>query len=137
LDGPIDAEESWTGRDVFDANGQRIGTVAGRAHARKRFGVTWLRVRIDDGRLVLAPAEQMQSKGERLVLPYGRAYVEAAPGVSEGEASSREADRRLGHYYGIGSGGVEGGCRVGCGLCMANKRQLRRAAREGGSDEST
>jgi hypothetical protein len=137
LSGAIDAEGSWAGRDVFDANGLRIGNVTGPAYARKRFGVTWLLVQVGDGRLVLAPAEQMQSKGGRLVLPYGRAYIEAAPGTDEGETSSREADRRLGHYYGIGSVSVEGGCRVGCGLCLASKRQVRHAAHERGGGENT
>lgn len=122
------------GRDVFDANGVRIGAIVGRAHARKRFGITWLLVQIGDGRSVLAPAEQMRTSGESLVLPYSRAYVEAAPGVEE-KASFHAHDRRLRLHYGIGSGGPDGGCRAGCGLCMANKREIRRSATQACQDD--
>jgi hypothetical protein len=120
--------DSRDGHRVFDVEGVFLGTIVGRAYARRRFGVTWLLVKVADGRTVPVPAEQMEASGEGLVLPYVRAYVEAAPLVQEGLSASQADERRLRYHYGLVSGGPSGGCRVGCGLCIANKRELRRSA---------
>ncbi len=132
---PAGALESWMGRDVVDTTGRAIGPVVGRAYARKRFGITWLLLRTDRGRTVLAPYEQMKESGERLVLPYSQTYVEGAPAVEEGGTLPQTEERRLRLHYGIGSGGPDGGCRAGCGLCMVNRRELHRSAAHDCSDE--
>lgn len=124
----VGATDQWMGREVVDTGGRSIGPVVGRAYARKRFGITWLLVRTAEGRTVLAPAEQMQGSGERLILPYSATYVEAAPALTEGAALAQAEERRLRLHYGIASGGPDGGCRAGCGLCMVNRRELRRGA---------
>ncbi len=126
--------DSWDGRQVLDAAGSSIGVVVGRAYARKRFGVNWLLLQTGDDRTVLAPAEQMRSSGEHLMLPYSRAYVEAAPAVEGGGQLPKADERRLRLHYGIVSGAPGGGCRAGCGLCMVNRRELLRGARGCGGD---
>jgi len=103
--------------------------VTGPGYGRKRFGCTWLLVETSSGPVVLVPAEQAKLSGERLVLPYAAGYVEAAPAVEEDRPLTRDEERRLRLHYGIGSGSPEGGCRVGCGLCMASRRTMRRSGR--------
>lgn len=120
--------KSWSGQEVFDTEGARIGKIVGRAYPRRRFGVTWLLLQVGDGRTVPIPAEQMTASGAGFVLPYSLRYVEAAPVVGEGLSTSQADERRLRYHYGIVSGGPSGGCRAGCGLCMANKREIRRSA---------
>ena len=120
----------WSGLEVFDTNGQRIGKVVGRGFPRKRFGTTWLLVQTDGGRRMLVPGEQLQhSEGERVVLPYALSYVMAGPAVEEGRPLSPAEERQLRFHYGIVSGAPPSGCRVGCGLCMANKREIRRSGK--------
>lgn len=125
----IDEPTPWTGREVFDTSGQKIGTVRGRGYPRKRFGATWLLLQTDGGPTLLVPAEQIQCSGERLVLPYALAYILGGPAVEESRPLSPADERRLRFHYGIESGLAPGGCRVGCGLCMVNRRELRRSGK--------
>ena len=123
---PLDEVSEWNGRDVFDANAERIGTVAGFGNPRRKFGATWLLLDIGAALPVLAPAEQMSCKGDRLVLPYPKAYVHGAPAAEPGQPLSPEQERRLRLHYGLGSGSLNTGCSIGCGMCMASRREQRR-----------
>ena len=116
----------WTGRDLFDANAQKIGVIAGPGYARRKFGTGWLLVETASGRRVMVPADQIIARGERLVLPYPRTYVECAPTVEPDSPPTPADERRLRLHYGIESGAPNAGCQAGCGLCMARKRAERR-----------
>jgi hypothetical protein len=116
----------WNGRDLFDANARKIGVIAGPGYARRRFGTGWLLVEMDPARLVMVPADQIVVRGERLVLPYPRTYVECAPTVERDSSPTPADERRLRLHYGIEGGAPNAGCQAGCGLCMARKRAERR-----------
>jgi hypothetical protein len=123
---PIDDLNPGTGREIYDVRGEKIGTVVGFGYARKKFGMTWLRVEIRDGHAVLVPAERLSCSGDRLVSPYLRSYVEATPVFATDEQPSRDEERRLRLHYGIDSGNPNATCRVGCGLCWVRSRDERR-----------
>ena len=118
-----DEFSEWNGRDLFDAGGERIGSIAGLAYPRKRFGATWLLVDTAGDKKVIVPAGQIQPSPVRLVLPYPRSYVDSGPAVEPGLPLTQAEERRLRLHYGISSG-VSGACR-GCGLCMAKRRAQR------------
>lgn len=100
--------------------------MVGRGYPRKRFGVTWLLLQMKGDRTVLVPAEQIQCMGERLIMPYASSYVAGGPSVQESRPLSPAEERQLRLRFGIGSGSPPTACRVGCGLCMANRRELGR-----------
>ena len=116
----------WTGRDLFDANVQKIGVIVGSGYARRKFGTGWLLVETASARRVLVPADQISTRGERLVLPYPRTYVEGAPALEPDRPPTPAEERRLRLHYGIDSGDPNAGCQAGCGLCRARKRAERR-----------
>jgi hypothetical protein len=116
----------WSGREVLDANAERIGTIVGFGHPRRKFGATWLLLDIGATLPVLVPAEQMSCKGDWLMLPYPKAYVEGAPAAEPGRPFSQEEERRLRLHYGLGAGSPNTGCSAGCGMCMANRREQPR-----------
>ena len=122
----IEELTQWTGRDLFDANVQKIGVIAGAGYARRKFGTGWLLVEMASCRRVMVPADQIVPSGERLVLPYPRTYVECAPTADPDSPPTPADERRLRLHYGIDSGAPNAGCQAGCGLCMAGKRGARR-----------
>jgi hypothetical protein len=117
---------AWKGRELFDADSERIGVIAGAGYPRPKFGTAWLVVETAAGRRVLVPAEQISSRGGRLTLPYPRTYVAEGPAAAGDRPLSRAEERRLCLYYGLESVLPNSGCRQGCGLCMAERRAKRR-----------
>jgi hypothetical protein len=122
-----DESTLWTGRELFDANAERIGVIAGPGYSRKKFGTYWLLVENAAAHRVLVPADQISSRGERLVLPYPRTYVEGAPAVEQDRPLTPAEERRLRLHYGMDSGAPNAGCQAGCGLCQARRRAERRS----------
>ena len=125
MTGQSDEQAEWSGRELFDANGARIGRIAGRGFPRKKFGTTWLLAETGGAKSVLVPAEQIHSSGDRLVLPYPKTYVESGPSVEQDQQLSKADERRLRLHYGLDSGLPNSGCRQACGLCMAKRRAQR------------
>ena len=122
-----DESTRWTGRELFDASAEKIGVILGPGYPRKKFGVFWLLVETAAARRVLVPADQISSRGERLVLPYPRTYVQGAPVVEQDRSLTPAEERRLRLHYGMDSSPSSAGCQAGCGLCQARKRAERRS----------
>ena len=114
----VDELVAWKGRDLFDANRRKIGSIVGPGYARRKFGTAWLLVETAGSKSVLVPADQVESSGGRLRLPYPRSYVEEAPALEEGRLPSRTEERRLCLHYGLESA-MPNSC---CGLCQAKRR---------------
>ena len=96
----ISEATGWQGRDLFDATGKRIGTIAGLAYPRKKFGVTWLLVQTAAG-TILVPGEQILRSPERLALPYPKTYVDGGPVMEPDRPLSRSEEHRLCMHYGL------------------------------------
>jgi hypothetical protein len=110
------------GKELFDANRAKIGTVIGLGFPRRKFGSWWILVEAPMGKRLIVPADPISASGERLVLPYAKGYVESGPAVEDNQPLSQADERRLALHYGIAGTG----CRQGCGLCMAARRAARR-----------
>ncbi len=125
-----DEPPDWTGRDIYDVNGRRIGIISDQGHLGARFGTAWLPVETETGNRVLVPVEQVESSDDRLVLPYPKTYIEGAPAPTTGRRLSRAQERRLCLHYGYDSQLPGVACRQACGLCHVGKR-VRLPAAEG------
>jgi|WetSurMetagenome_2_1015567.scaffolds.fasta_scaffold87356_2 hypothetical protein len=114
----------WIGKELFDTDNEKIGSIVRLGYPRRRFGSAWLLVEIASGRTVLVPADQIRSSDDRLSLPYVKSYVESAPTIEQDEDLARAAERRLRLHYGLDFM-VPGTACYGCGLCRANRRYQR------------
>jgi hypothetical protein len=114
----------WMGKELFDTDNEKIGSIVSLGYPRRRFGSAWLLVEIASGGTVLVPADQIRSSGDSLSLPYPKRYVESAPTLEHDEGLARAAERRLRLHYGMDFM-VPGTSCNGCGLCRANRRYQR------------
>jgi hypothetical protein len=112
----------WIGRELFDANAKRIGTIAGLAFPRRRFGTKWLSVETDDAKLIPVPLIGIRTSGDRLVLPYPLSYIKGGPAIVDDQPLSQAEQRRLGLHYGFDNRLAGVGCCQTCGLCHARTR---------------
>jgi hypothetical protein len=111
----------WSGRELLDASGAKIGKIAGLGYSRPQFGTMWLLVDTAAANMVLVPADQLRRVGERLTVPYSKTYVEGGPAVERGRRLSRTEKRRLGLHYGFDQG-LPGTSCDSCGLCGTRRR---------------
>lgn len=115
----------WIGRELFDANGLKIGTITGPGFPRRKFGALWLLVETAGADKIPVPLSEIRSSGDRLVLPYAKSYVEGGPTVVQDRPLSQEEFRRLALHYGFGDELPGATCCQGCGLCRARRREDR------------
>jgi hypothetical protein len=111
----------WIGRDLFDANAERIGTIAGLSFPRRKFGTMWLLVETAGAQKIPVPLIGVRSSGDRLVLPYSKSYVESGPTIVHDRPFSRTELRRLGLQYGFDNELPGATCCQSCGLCRAQR----------------
>jgi len=111
----------WSGRELFDANSQSIGTITGLAFPRRKFGTKWLLVETAGAHKMPVPLIAIRAAGDRLVLPYPRSYIESGPTVLHDRPLSQAEQRRLGLHYGFDEFLPGGTCCQTCGLCRVGK----------------
>jgi hypothetical protein len=115
----------WIGRELFDANAQKIGTITGPGFPRRKFGTMWLLVETTGLDKIPVPLIGIRSSGDRLVLPYPKSYVESGPTIVQDRPLSRAELRRLGLHYGFDHELPGATCCQSCGLCRAGRRAER------------
>ncbi len=115
----------WIGRELFDANAQKIGAITGLAFTRRKFGTTWLLVETAGVDKIPVPLIEIRTSGDRLVLPYPKSYVETGPTVVQDRPLSQAELRRLGLHYGFDDELPGATCCQSCGLCRAGRRAER------------
>jgi|WetSurMetagenome_2_1015567.scaffolds.fasta_scaffold182360_2 hypothetical protein len=97
-----DQAESWSGRDLYDMNGDKIGTVAQVRHGDAVGNLTW--VVVDPGvpaKRLLIPANDVRSSADRLSVPYTKDRVESAPPVEAHDVLTDGEQVSLCRYYGL------------------------------------
>jgi sporulation protein YlmC with PRC-barrel domain len=94
----------WTGRQVVDTMGEKIGSVQDVFYDDAMDQPEWLMVKMGlfGQKRVFVPAQDVRTDGERLMVPYTEDRVKEAPQVAKGgESLSRDEERELYIYYGI------------------------------------
>lgn len=120
-----DGPAPWSGRELFDANAETIGTIVGFGFPRRKFGTKWLMIETADAVKIPVPLIGIRSSGDRLVLPYPKSYIESGPAIVHDRPLSRAEERRLGLHYGFDDLLPGATCCQGCGLCRARRRAER------------
>ena len=113
------------GRELFDVNGKRIGTITGLAFPRRKFGSWWLVVGAEWGKRAVVPAEPITERQGRLVLQYVRGYVETGPALEDEQPLSKAEEQRLALHYGFSNRMPGSQCHA-CGLCLTTRRAQHR-----------
>jgi sporulation protein YlmC with PRC-barrel domain len=96
-------KSQWTGHDLFDLDGDRVGTVEDALHVGTTGDPEWLVVETGgpETKRVLVPAGEVRRAGDRLTVLHTKERVENAPKV-EHELFPTDADeQKLCRYYGL------------------------------------
>ena len=93
----------WTGHDLLDVNGEKIGTVEDVRFGEATGGLKWLLVStgLFGMKKVVVPAGDVKATDDALVVPFTKERVKDSPGVDTDEFFSHDAERDLCAYYGM------------------------------------
>ncbi len=96
-------EAEWTGHELFDVDGNRIGRVEDVRYGDVSGGLQWLVV--DTGVLgakkVFVPAGQVRRSGDRLSVGHTKARVKDAPEAENEQVLTQADEGKLCRYYGL------------------------------------
>jgi len=98
-----EVQPQWTGHDLFDLDGEKIGTVEDVRYGDVKGDLAWLVVETGllGTRKIFVPANDVRRSGDRLSVPYMKERVKDAP-KAEDEKVLTEADKgKLCRYYGL------------------------------------
>lgn len=100
-DKSLDTE--WTGHDLFDSNGEKIGTIEDVRYGEFTIGLKWLVVEsgLFGWKKLFVPATDVQSVDDRLVVPYTKDQVKDAPGFKDNDTLTEPEEQDLCKYYGL------------------------------------
>jgi sporulation protein YlmC with PRC-barrel domain len=98
-----DISTEWTGHELVDVNGEKIGTVEDVRFGDATGGLKWLVVKtgLFGGKKVLVPAEDLRATEDKLVAPYLKERVKDAPAVDEDQTFTLDQERHICAYYGL------------------------------------
>jgi hypothetical protein len=98
-----ESSPQWTGHDLFDLDGNKIGTVEdvrGEADSREP---SWLVVETGflGRKKIMVPAGGVRRSGRRLSVPYTKERVKDAPEVDDEQPLTEAEKGKLCRYYGL------------------------------------
>jgi len=101
--GNAELETQWTGHDLYDVAGEKIGTIEDVRFGEIVGNLTWLVVKTGllGTHRIYVPAGEVQSSAGKLVVSYTKGRVKDAPHVKDELASLPEVEEKLCHYYGL------------------------------------
>jgi hypothetical protein len=96
-------ETKWTGHDLFDMEGNKIGPIVDVRYGEFTGNLTWLVVEsgLLGTRTILVPAGEVRSTAGRLVAPYPKDFMKNAPGVDYESASWETEEQNVCAFYGL------------------------------------
>ncbi len=111
-----DISSEWTGHDLLDVNGEKIGTVKDVRFGDATGGLTWLLVGTGllGTKRVLVPAGDVRATEEALVVPFTKDRVKDSPGLHEHETFTVDKERHICLYYGLRYEPTPPGAEEGC-----------------------
>ena len=93
----------WTGHELFDLDGNKVGTVEDVRYGDAAMGLKWLVV--ETGRLghkkIFVPAGEVRRDGGRLTVLHAKDRVKDAPKVESEESPTQDGESKLCRYYGL------------------------------------
>lgn len=98
-----EVETQWTGHDLYDVNGEKIGTIEDVRFGELVGNLQWLVVKtgLFGTKKVYVPAGEVSSSAGRFVVSYGKDRVQDAPHVKDRLAALPEVEEKLCTYYGL------------------------------------
>lgn len=106
----------WVGHDLYDLDGNKIGTVEDARYGDVTGGLTWLVVStgILGSKSIFVPAGEVRRAGDRLSVTHSESRVKDAPKVEDDEALSQADESKLCRYYGLQYGPATDAQAEGC-----------------------
>lgn len=106
----------WTGHDLYDLDGDKIGTVEDVIYGDATGGLKWLVV--ETGLLglkkIMVPAGEVRRSDDRLSVPHTKERVKAAPKVDDEQALTQADESKLCRYFGLQYAGATDPSADGC-----------------------
>ncbi len=101
--GNAELETQWTGHDLYDVEGEKIGTIEDVRFGEVVGNLKWLVVKTGllGTKKVFVPAGEVSSSAGRLVVSYSKDRVTDAPHVKDELASLPSVEENLCKYYGL------------------------------------
>jgi hypothetical protein len=102
LDLVLHAEE-YPLEDLFDVNGDKIGTIDDVRYGDIAGWPKWIVVKggLFGTKMLLVPAGEVHSSDEGLVVPFTKDQIKNAPGVHDEVFFTESEERQLCNYYGL------------------------------------
>ena len=109
-------ETQWTGHDLFDLDGNKIGTVEDVRYGDVTGGLQWLVVAtgVPGTKKIFVPAGEVRRSGNRLSALHTKERVKDAPKVENEQALTEADEGKLCRYYGLQYGASTGEPAEGC-----------------------
>ncbi|MCE5253065.1 MAG: PRC-barrel domain-containing protein [Actinomycetia bacterium] len=106
----------WTGHDLFDLDGNKIGTIEDVRYGDVTGGLQWLVVEtgILGAKKVFVPTLEVRRAGGRLSVRHTKDRVKNAPDVENEEVLSRPDEVKLCRHYGLQYGTATAEPAEGC-----------------------
>ncbi len=107
----------WTGRDLLDIRGEKIGTIDDIRYDDVTGAPKWLLAKtgLFGGKKMYVPASEVRSSDEQITVSFTKDRVKNSPKVGNAEFLSSEDEKDLYIYYGLEYaepvGGRTGGSR--------------------------
>ncbi len=101
--GSEELETQWTGHDLYDVDGEKIGTIEDIRFGELVGNLQWLVVKtgLFGAKRIYVPAGEVRSSAGKLVVSYNKDRVKDAPHVKDELASLPEVEEKLCNYYGL------------------------------------
>jgi uncharacterized protein YrrD len=96
-------ETQWTGHDLYDKDGEKIGTIEDIRFGELVPNLKWLVVKTGllGTKHAFVPANEVESAGGRLVTSFGKDRVKDSPRVKQEVASLPSIEEKLCKFYGL------------------------------------
>jgi uncharacterized protein YrrD len=96
-------QTQWTGHDLYDQSGKRIGVIEDIRLGELVPNLKWLVVKTGllGAKRVFVPAGEVQSSGGKLVTAFKKDRVKGTPRVKQELASLPAVEEKLCSYYGL------------------------------------
>lgn len=109
-------ETQWTGHDLLDLDGNKIGKIEDVRYGDVTGGLQWLVVEtgVPGAKKIFVPAGEVRRSGERLSVPHTSERVKDAPRVKDPEFLTDADESKLCRFYGLQHGSAAAQPAEGC-----------------------